>query len=88
VTHPQLLTLGCDEHACVWLYPPTYRRCWADVWFATQLLARQQAIGQDVVDQVSRAMDAALSGVVMTDLDSNLERLYERQRSIASEPTN
>jgi hypothetical protein len=85
ITHPQLLTLGCNEHACMRLYPPTYRRCWNDVWFATQLLAQQQAISQDVADRVAQAMSAALENAPITGSDTELMQLHEQLRSTATQ---
>jgi hypothetical protein len=84
-THSQVLTLGCDERACVRLYAPTYRRCWDDVWFATQLLVRQEAISQDLADQVARTMNAALENAPRTDVDAELQQLHERLASTGIE---
>jgi hypothetical protein len=84
-THVGILTLGCDERACVRLFAATYRRGWRDILLATHLLARQDALPQDVADQVARAMDAALQNAPRTEADAEFEKLEERLQSIAQQ---
>lgn len=77
ITHFCIVTVGCDEKACVQLYAPSYRWCWRSFFFATEILAQQQGIPRDKADRLLEALNAVIEHVPKTASDAELEELLK-----------
>jgi hypothetical protein len=77
-THTGILTLTCEESACLRLYAPLFRNCWDVVLRATEVLQARGELSQDVLNTVAAARDAALENVPLTDSDTEVYELHGR----------
>ncbi len=76
-TDSAILTLGCDEKACVHLYTPTHRWGMKSVSSATRFLAEKQGVPREKADRLVEALNAVLEHVPKTAQDAALDQLAD-----------